>query len=109
MKKSVRYIKKKFKAEKMRKQIQVLEVMPGFMASAKTFFDVVDLLGIDTNVLCSSFGVGVDNKMVFKQSFEKLEKLFPPAYRTLFDSSMICQILSSIHVEEPEIGFGRGW
>lgn len=109
MKKSVRYTKKKFKTEKMRKQMQVLEVMPGFMASAKTFYDVVDFLGIDTNRSCRSLGIGIDEKVLFKQSYDKLEKVFKPAYSTIFDSSMRNQILNSIHVEEPEIGFGRCW
>lgn len=96
-KRSIRSVKKKFKAEQMRKQIKMQEVMPRFMASAKTLYDIVDFLGIDTSGWCRSWGIGIDDKALFRQCFDELKKFFPPTYISVINRY---QILSSIHVEE---------
>lgn len=96
-KRSIRSTKKKFKAEQMRKQAKMQELMPGFMASAKTFYDIVDYLGIDTNGWYNSYGIGIDDKALFRQCFDELRKVFPPAYISVINRN---RILRSIHIEE---------
>ena len=78
MKKSIRSIKKKFKAEQMRHRMAVAtECLPVFLPIAKYHSEIISTLGLKTDTVCpSAGGIYIDNELYFKEMFDKLEKAF---------------------------------
>lgn len=103
MKKSIRVIKKKFKAEQMRHRMAVaVECLPVFLPIAKYHSEIISKLGIGTDSYYKSAGgFYIDNEFYFKEMFDKLEKAFGQKFH-IYDIRTKRELLSQIELSEDD-------
>ena len=103
MKKSNRVIKKKFKAEQMRRRMAVaVECLPVFLPIAKYHSEIISTLGLKTDAVCrSAGGLYIDNEFYFKEMLDKLEKAFGYKFHIL-DGRSKRAWLSQIELSEDD-------
>ena len=85
MKKSIRAIKKKYKAEQMLRCMDVArECMPQFLAISKYYRDIIGTLELQTDTPPTYGGPGIHTDFLFDEMFVKLNKHFGKRLNTPF-------------------------
>lgn len=103
MKKSIRFIKKKYKAEQMRKRMQTVEInLPQFLAITKYYRDIIATLGLNTDIPPTSAGVGIHVDFYFDRMFSELNKVFYIDFNIPFEQRTKRQWLSQIELSEED-------